>query len=250
MPHSNFVHLHLHTQYSLLDGAIKLDQLFERAREFRMPAVAGTDHPSGNQRSWMPCPRGLRIAFLASATLALVTGCASPQRGADSPIVRVSYVQGKREGSYTLHRSTGGLMVAGQYRSGLREGVWKFYESSGSELVELTYQHGAREGPCRMWYGGGLDNGRWRGNRKLEMTFHQDRVHGEKLSWYPEGGKRTEVDYQDGMIHSARAWKPSGEETPPDEALRIAGQDVDSDNKFLGTLDSIIENGFRRSLSP
>jgi DNA polymerase-3 subunit alpha len=39
-----FVHLHLHSQYSLLDGAIKLDQLFERARKLSMPAVALTDH--------------------------------------------------------------------------------------------------------------------------------------------------------------------------------------------------------------
>jgi len=39
-----FVHLHVHSQYSLLDGAIKLDQLFERARALNMPAVALTDH--------------------------------------------------------------------------------------------------------------------------------------------------------------------------------------------------------------
>jgi DNA polymerase-3 subunit alpha len=39
-----FVHLHLHSQYSLLDGAIKLDQLFERAKALAMPAVALTDH--------------------------------------------------------------------------------------------------------------------------------------------------------------------------------------------------------------
>ncbi len=39
-----FVHLHLHTQYSLLDGAIKHDPLFERARSLGMPAVAQTDH--------------------------------------------------------------------------------------------------------------------------------------------------------------------------------------------------------------
>ncbi len=39
-----FVHLHLHTQYSLLDGAIKLDPLFARARALRMPAVAMSDH--------------------------------------------------------------------------------------------------------------------------------------------------------------------------------------------------------------
>jgi len=44
MEHSNFVHLHLHSQYSLLDGAIKLDDLVTRAKEFKMPAIAVTDH--------------------------------------------------------------------------------------------------------------------------------------------------------------------------------------------------------------
>ncbi len=39
-----FVHLHLHSQYSLLDGAIKIDPLFERARSLGMPAAALTDH--------------------------------------------------------------------------------------------------------------------------------------------------------------------------------------------------------------
>lgn len=39
-----FVHLHLHTQYSLLDGAIKHRPLFERAKALGMPAVAMTDH--------------------------------------------------------------------------------------------------------------------------------------------------------------------------------------------------------------
>lgn len=44
MKHAPFVHLHLHTTYSLLDGAIRLDRLMARAAEFRMPAVAITDH--------------------------------------------------------------------------------------------------------------------------------------------------------------------------------------------------------------
>ena len=39
-----FVHLHLHTQYSLLDGAIKIDPLFERAKALGMPAVGMSDH--------------------------------------------------------------------------------------------------------------------------------------------------------------------------------------------------------------
>ncbi len=44
MEHSNFVHLHLHSQYSLLDGGIKIADLIQRARHYRMPALAVTDH--------------------------------------------------------------------------------------------------------------------------------------------------------------------------------------------------------------
>ncbi len=44
MHHENFVHLHLHTQYSLLDGACFIPQLLTLAREYRMPAIAMTDH--------------------------------------------------------------------------------------------------------------------------------------------------------------------------------------------------------------
>ena len=41
---SDFIHLHVHTQYSLLDGAIRLDALLKRAGEFNMASVAITDH--------------------------------------------------------------------------------------------------------------------------------------------------------------------------------------------------------------
>ncbi len=44
MSHSDFVHLHLHTEYSLLDGACRLDKLMERAHELKFPALAITDH--------------------------------------------------------------------------------------------------------------------------------------------------------------------------------------------------------------
>src|ERR1051326_4279087 len=44
MPRDSFVHLHLHTEYSLLDGAVRMRELMKKAREFRMPAVAMTDH--------------------------------------------------------------------------------------------------------------------------------------------------------------------------------------------------------------
>ncbi len=40
----SFVHLHLHSDYSLLDGAVRLDALVKRVKELEMPAVAVTDH--------------------------------------------------------------------------------------------------------------------------------------------------------------------------------------------------------------
>lgn len=43
-PLPDFVHLHVHTQYSLLDGAIRLDALLKRTAEFGMDSVAITDH--------------------------------------------------------------------------------------------------------------------------------------------------------------------------------------------------------------
>ncbi len=39
-----FVHLHIHTEYSLLDGACRLGRLVQRAKELDMPALAITDH--------------------------------------------------------------------------------------------------------------------------------------------------------------------------------------------------------------
>src|ERR1700722_11369569 len=41
---SQFVHLHLHTDYSLLDGACDVEKLCQRVKELGMPAVAMTDH--------------------------------------------------------------------------------------------------------------------------------------------------------------------------------------------------------------
>ena len=41
---SGFAHLHLHTEYSLLDGACRIGPVLDRARELGQTAVAITDH--------------------------------------------------------------------------------------------------------------------------------------------------------------------------------------------------------------
>ena len=43
---SNFVHLHIHSEYSLLDGANRIKDLPIRAKELGMDAIALTDHGS------------------------------------------------------------------------------------------------------------------------------------------------------------------------------------------------------------
>ena len=40
----NFVHLHVHSEFSLLDGAARIEALFRKAAEYQMPALAITDH--------------------------------------------------------------------------------------------------------------------------------------------------------------------------------------------------------------
>ena len=36
MQHSNFIHLHVHSQYSLLDGTIRFEEVFDLAKKYRM----------------------------------------------------------------------------------------------------------------------------------------------------------------------------------------------------------------------
>lgn len=43
---NEFVHLHVHTQYSLLDGFSRIDRLIQKAKDSNMPAIAITDHGS------------------------------------------------------------------------------------------------------------------------------------------------------------------------------------------------------------
>ena len=44
MTDQNFVHLHVHTEYSLLDGLSRIDKLIDRAKTLNMPSLAITDH--------------------------------------------------------------------------------------------------------------------------------------------------------------------------------------------------------------
>src|SRR5574337_257674 len=44
MSKDRFIHLHVHSEYSLLDGACKISDLVDKASQLKMPALALTDH--------------------------------------------------------------------------------------------------------------------------------------------------------------------------------------------------------------
>ncbi|MGB0549510.1 MAG: PHP domain-containing protein, partial [Limisphaerales bacterium] len=44
MPKPEFVHLHCHTEFSLLDGACRVDRLMNKASEMDFKSIAITDH--------------------------------------------------------------------------------------------------------------------------------------------------------------------------------------------------------------
>ena len=44
MNQSSFVHLHNHTEYSMLDGAAKISPMLAEAQRLEMPAIGMTDH--------------------------------------------------------------------------------------------------------------------------------------------------------------------------------------------------------------
>jgi len=75
----SFVHLHVHSEYSWLDGACIIDDLVQRTVELKMPAVAITDRNSvvGASRLWHQCVKagikpiiGLEIAVLNHPAMA------------------------------------------------------------------------------------------------------------------------------------------------------------------------------------
>ena len=42
--HSSYVPLHLHTEFSLLDGGIRIDDLIDKAKKYNLAALSITDH--------------------------------------------------------------------------------------------------------------------------------------------------------------------------------------------------------------
>jgi DNA polymerase-3 subunit alpha len=140
MPNTDFVHLHLHTDYSLLDGAIQIKPLAERVRELGMKACAMTDH--GNMYGAVSFYKEMKAADIKP-----IIGCevylaptsrfekADVRKGA-KPYNHMILLAKNREGYHNLVRLTSKAFKEGFYRKPRidRELLSKF----GAGLIGLS----------------------------------------------------------------------------------------------------------------
>ncbi len=117
----SFVHLHNHSQFSLLDGASRLDELCQQAARFDMPAVAITDH--GNLFGAIPF-----FEAAAAAGVKPILGCETyiapghrtertPARSGRKPYYHLLLLARDQQGYRNLMRlSTAGFLEGYYYR--------------------------------------------------------------------------------------------------------------------------------------
>ena len=73
---ADFIHLHTHSDYSLLDGAASIDSLTEKASQMGMNALALTDH--GNMFGALKFYKSCREKGIAPRLLSLIPGSLPP----------------------------------------------------------------------------------------------------------------------------------------------------------------------------
>lgn len=98
----SFVHLHLHTQYSLLDGAIRIKDLISRAKELDLPAIAQTDHGNmfGAIDFYTSCKKA-GIKPILGSEIYFTPGSRFDRRPPKSTKTVAS--QDEQEGKYNIH---------------------------------------------------------------------------------------------------------------------------------------------------
>src|SRR5258706_13622074 len=134
---AEFVHLHVHTQYSFLDGAIRIGQLADRAKQLGMRAVAMTDH--GNMFGALQLYKACRERGVLP-----ILGCeinvARPVEGREkrrTPVDHLVLLAKSEEGYRNLIRivSMGQIEAASDTAPSV---AWETIEGKCSGLVALT----------------------------------------------------------------------------------------------------------------
>ncbi len=145
---------------------------------------------------------------------------------------------GEPNGAYTLRAGDGRLRVVGAFAKGRRTGTFVFWAERGDRAAIIPYDNERKSGTIALWYApsaAGTD-----ARRKSEAAYVEDRLHGEKRSWHPNGNPRTDLRYERGELVAARAWIESGAPLPEAEAREIADRDLLTDEQIYATLEALV----------
>jgi len=160
-----FVHLHVHTEYSMLDGAAKLPALMAEAARLEMPAIAMTDHGNvfgaydfykkatavgvkpiiGMEGYSTPGSRFAREPFDFGATILDEDGEGGSSRG-KAAYTHMTLLATTTEGMHNLFRLSSLASLEGQYRKPRFDR--ELLERYGKGLIATT---GCPSGEVNMW---------------------------------------------------------------------------------------------------
>jgi hypothetical protein len=167
--------------------------------------------------------------------LALLT---LPALAAESLIIEGACRDSEPNGAYLLRADDGRLRVAGAFAKGRRTGTFLFWSERGVRVAVIPYDDDRKFGTVALWYvppTPGAD-----APHKSESTYVDDRLHGEKRSWHPNGNPRTEVRYERGELVAARAWVEAGAAVSEADARELAARDRVTDEQFYVTLEAFV----------
>jgi antitoxin component YwqK of YwqJK toxin-antitoxin module len=179
-----------------------------------------------------------KAGLIASTALALML---TPQAAVAQHFDVVGTCRaGVPNGAYELRMRDGRLRVAGAFAHGRKTGTFIFWSSRGGRIAVIPYEDDARTGTVALWYLSAGSNREL--GRKLEAPYNGNQLHGLKRSWHPDGARRAEFRYEQGVLTEAQAWSTSGRPLSPAEARALATRDASTDERYYQTLEQIVRD--------
>ncbi|MGI8628268.1 MAG: DNA polymerase III subunit alpha [Geodermatophilaceae bacterium] len=209
MGHSDqFVHLHVHTEYSMLDGAAKLPELFAETKRLGMPAIAMTDHGNmfgaydfhrqatavgikpiiGMEGYYTPGSRFDRQPFDFGDSILEEPGDGGSNRG-KSAFCHMTMLATSTVGMHNLFRISSVASLEGQYRKPRFDR--DLLERYGTDLIATT---GCPSGEVNMWLRAGKYDKALAAAADFRDIFGQDNFYVELMEHDLEIERATRKD--------------------------------------------------------
>jgi hypothetical protein len=177
--------------------------------------------------------------FRQKSSLALLFLAACAVQAFAQPYVAVGQCRsGVPNGAYELRMSDGRLRVVGAFAQGRMTGTFIFWNATGARIAVLPLDNDVRSGTIALWYT--APDGHSESGHKLEAPYVDDRPHGIKRSWHPNGAPRAEYRYEHGVLVEARAWAEAGAPLPQSEAESLAARDAGAEEQSYASLLALV----------